>query len=222
MNRWLTLPVAMLSITTAASACSAKESSAITIPSSSPEVVNQTPAPTQPETVVGAARGTIPVGQEMDVRMSRSLTSETATVEQRFEATTVVDVVQDGRVLIPAGSVVEGIVSGVEKAGRLLDRKGSLTLAFDRIHVRGRSLPIRATATQVFESGGIREEAGTAGIGAGVGGVIGGLLGGTKGAIIGAVVGAGGAIAATDGKDVTIPTGAIVRLRIDSAVRVGS
>jgi hypothetical protein len=221
MNRWLTLPVAMLSIAAAASACSTRENNAVLVPAPPAEVQTQLPtAPRQPETVVGGTRGSIPVGQEMDVRMSRSLSSETATVEQRFEATTVVDLLQDGGVLIPAGSVVEGVVSGVEKAGRLLDRQGSLTLAFDRIRVRGRDVPIRATATQVFESGGIREEAGTAGVGAGVGGVIGGLLGGVKGAIIGAVVGAGGAIAATDGKDVTIPAGAIVRLRIDSAVRV--
>jgi hypothetical protein len=221
MNRWLTLPVAMLSMTAVAiSACSARESNTIVSPPPTAQVATP-PNPAPSETVSGTARGSIPVGQEMDVRMSRSLSSETATVEQRFEATTLVDLMQDGRVLVPAGSVVEGVVSSVEKAGRLLDRKGSLTLAFDRIRVRGREIQIRATATEVFESGGIKEEAGTAGVGAGVGGVIGGLLGGVKGAIIGAVVGAGGAIAATDGKDVTIPAGAVVRLRMDSTARVG-
>lgn len=80
---------------------------------------------------------------------------------------------------------------------------------------------IRGMATQVFESGGIREEAGTVGAGAGVGGVVGGILGGVKGAIIGAVIGAGGAIAATEGKDVHLPTGSIIRIRLDTAVDVG-
>ena len=75
-------------------------------------------------------------------------------------------------------------------------------------------------ATQVFESGGIREEVGTAGAGAGVGGVIGGLIGGVKGAVLGAVIGAGGAIAATEGKDVHLPAGSIIRVRLDSPVRV--
>ena len=79
-------------------------------------------------------------------------------------------------------------------------------------------MPIRATATQVFESGGIREEVGTAGVGAGVGGLVGGILGGLKGAILGAVIGAGGAIAATDGKDINLPAGTIVRIRMDSPV----
>ena len=75
-------------------------------------------------------------------------------------------------------------------------------------------------ATQIFESGGIREEVGTVGAGAGVGGVIGGIVGGVKGAILGAVIGAGGAVAATEGKDVHLPAGAIIRIRLDSAVNV--
>ena len=86
--------------------------------------------------------------------------------------------------------------------------------------VRGRNHNIRGMATQVFESGGIRDEAGTAGVGAGVGGVVGGILGGVKGAVLGAVIGAGGAIAATEGKDVNLPAGSIVRVRLDSPVSV--
>jgi hypothetical protein len=127
---------------------------------------------------------------------------------------------QNGRVLIPAGSVVRGVVSSVEPAGRV-DRSGSLTLSFDQMTVRGRNYPIRGMATQVFESRGIREEVGTAGAGAGIGGVIGGLIGGVKGALLGAVIGAGGAIAATDGKDVHLPAGSVIRIRMDSPIRVG-
>lgn len=163
--------------------------------------------------------GTIPVGQEMDVRLRTLLSSETATVEQRFETTTAVDLTQNGRVLVPAGSVVRGIVSGVDKAGRL-DRSGALTLSFDRMVVNGREIPIRGTATDVFESEGIRDEGRTAGLGAGVGGILGGLLGGFKGVLVGAVIGAGGAIAATEGKDIVLPAGTIVRMRFDSAAEV--
>jgi hypothetical protein len=121
-------------------------------------------------------------------------------------------------VLVPAGAVVHGVVSEVHPAGRLADRTGSLTLSFDRMTMNGRDYPIRGMATQIFQSGGVRDEVGTAGAGAGVGGVIGGLLGGVKGAILGAVIGAGGAIAATDGKDVEIPAGSVIRMRLDSDV----
>ena len=178
-----------------------------------------TTVPAGPTEVESSARGVIPVGQELDVRLQSTLSSETATLEQRFDATTVVDLRQDGRVLVPAGSIVRGVVSAVKPAGRI-EREGSLTLSFDRMTVRGREYTIRGMATEVFESRGIREEVGTAGAGAGVGGVIGGLLGGLKGAVIGAVIGAGGAIAATEGKDIHLPAGSIVRIRLDSPVNV--
>jgi hypothetical protein len=189
---------------------------------SPPETSNRptTTAPSGPVEVNDSSRGQIPAGQELDVRLQSTLSSETAAVEQRFEATTAVDVMQNGRVLIPAGSTVRGVVSGVKKAGRI-DRTGSLTLSFDEMVVNGRSIPIRGMATNVFESGGIREEGGTAGVGAGAGAVIGGILGGVKGAVVGAVIGAGGAIAATDGKDITLPAGSIIRIRLDSPVYVG-
>jgi hypothetical protein len=178
-----------------------------------------TTAPAGPAEVNASTRGVIPVGQELDVRLQSALSSETAAVEQRFEATTVVDLMQDGRVLVPAGSLVRGVVSAVEPAGRI-ERAGRLTLSFDRMTIRGREYTIRGMATQVFESGGIREEVGTVGAGAGVGGVIGGLIGGLKGAVLGAVIGAGGAIAATEGKDIHLPAGSMVRIRLDSAVNV--
>jgi hypothetical protein len=219
MNRSLTLATVMLPVLFASGyACATRDTSVVTTPPPrTSEVTSQ--APTAPETVPSADRGSIPVGQEIDVRLSNSLSSETAQVEQRFEATTAVDLMQDGRVLVPAGSVVQGIVSSVDKAGRV-DRAGSLTLTFDRIRVRGRDHDMRATATQVFESKGIRGEAGTAGVGAGVGGIVGGIIGGVKGAILGAAIGAGGAIAATDGKDIELPAGSVVRIRFDTPVRV--
>ena len=178
-----------------------------------------TPYPSTTE-VNPSAWGVIPAGQELDVRLQTTLSSETSTVEQRFNATTVVDLMQDGRMLVPAGSTVRGVVTSVDRPGRI-DRVGRLTLSFDQITVRGRNYPIRATATEVFESGGIREEAATAGVGAGVGGIVGGIIGGVKGAILGAVIGAGGAIAATEGKDVHLPAGSIIRIRMDSSVDVG-
>src|SRR5262245_19639516 len=74
----------------------------------------------------GSSTNGIPTGQEMDVRIEDELSSETAQVEQRFEATTMVDLYRGDRVLIPAGSVMRGVVSSVNKATRT-DRKGSLT-----------------------------------------------------------------------------------------------
>ena len=184
-----------------------------TPPTSSAPTTTANTTPTEVNS--GAQQGVIPAGQELDVRLGTTLSSKTAKVEQRFEATTVADLTQNGRVVIPSGSAVRGVVSSVDPADRL-HRAGSMTLSFDEINVRGRSYPVRGMATNVFESGGIREETGTAGVGAGAGAIVGGVLGGLKGAILGAVIGAGGAIAATEGKDIELPAGSIIRIRLDS------
>jgi hypothetical protein len=130
-----------------------------------------------------------------------------------------VDYRQGNRVIVPAGSVMRGVVSSVKKAGRL-ERTGSLTLAFDRITINGRSYPIRATVVDALESEGIKGEAGKIGTAAGVGAVIGAILGGAKGALAGILIGAGGTVAATEGKDVDLPPGTVLRVRLDSGLNV--
>ena len=162
-----------------------------------------------------SGQSTIPVGQELDVRLQTQLSSDNAQVEDRFEATTVVDLYEGNRVLIPAGSVMRGIVSSVDRASRT-DRKGRLTVAFDQVTVNGRNYPLRGTVTQAIESEGIRGEIGRIGAGSAVGAIIGGILGGAKGALIGVLIGGGGTMVATEGKDVTLPPGTILRVRLDT------
>jgi hypothetical protein len=166
-----------------------------------------------------SGQSTIPVGQELDVRLQTPLSSDTAQVEDRFEATTVVDLYEGNRVLIPAGSVMRGIVSSVNRASRT-DRKGSLTVAFDQVTINGRNYPMRGTVTQALESEGIRGEVGRIGAGSAVGAIIGGIIGGVKGALIGVLVGGGGTMIATEGKDVTLPAGIILRVRLDTPPNV--
>ncbi len=161
------------------------------------------------------ARGDVPAGTEFDVKLANSLSSATAQVEDRFEATTVVDLMEGDKVLVPAGSTMRGVVSSVKKAGRV-ERRGSLTLAFDRVTVRGKDYPMRATVTEVLESEGVRGEAAKIGTGAGVGAIIGGILGGVKGALAGILIGGGGTIAATEGEDVELNTTRVLRVRLDA------
>jgi hypothetical protein len=157
----------------------------------------------------------IPSGQEIDVRLQTQLSSDTAQVEDRFEATTAADLYRGSEVLVPAGSVMRGVVSSVNRASRT-DRKGQLTVAFDEITINGRKYPMRGTVTQALESEGIRGEAGRIGAGSAVGAIIGGIMGGVRGALLGVLIGGGGTIAATEGKDVTLPAGTILRVRLDS------
>jgi hypothetical protein len=110
---------------------------------------------------------------------------------------------------------MRGIVRTVEKATRT-DRKGQMTVSFDQVTVRGRTYPMRGTVTEAIESSGMKGEAARIGAGAGVGAIIGGILGGAKGALLGVLIGGGGTIAATEGKDVTLDAGTILRVRLDT------
>ena len=176
-----------------------------------------TPAPRQSTATAGSVE--IPVGTEIDVRLQNTLSSGTAQVEDRFEGTTLVDVSMGSRVAIPAGSILRGVVTGVEPGTRT-NRTSRMTLSFDQLTANGRSYPIRGTVTQAIEGEGIKGEAGRTAAGAGVGAIIGGILGGFKGALAGILIGGGGTIAATEGKEVELPQGSVLRVRLDSPVQI--
>jgi TolA-binding protein len=181
-------------------------------------VVDSTPR-TQTRSTLPRGAVEIPSGTELDVRMQTALNSGTAQVEDRFEATTMADVNADGRVAIPAGAVMRGVVTSVDPATRT-NRTAKMTVSFDQMTINGRDYPIRGTVTQAIEGEGIKGDVGKAGAGAAVGGLLGAVLGGAKGAILGAVIGGGGTIAATEGKEVELPQGTILRVRIDSPVQI--
>jgi hypothetical protein len=140
-------------------------------------------------------------------------------VEDRFEGTTLVDLIIDSRTLVPAGSVFRGVVTAVEPATRT-NRTARMTVSFDQMTVNGRDYPMRGTVTQAIEGEGIKGELPRIGTGAGVGAILGGILGGFKGALAGILIGAGGTIAATEGKEVELPQGSVLRVRIDSPVQI--
>jgi hypothetical protein len=159
----------------------------------------------------------LPAGTEVDVRLVTRLDSKTAQLEDKVEASTMVDLYQGDRLLVPAGSIIEGYVSSVDRASRT-DRKGEITVMFTKLTVNGRVHDVRAYVTQALESEGIKGEAERIGAGAGIGAIIGGILGGVKGAITGILIGGGGVIAATEGKDVHLEPGTVLRVRFDTPV----
>lgn len=161
----------------------------------------------------------IVVGQELDARLQTPLSSETAAVEDRFEATTLVDLYSGDTLLVPAGSVLRGVVSSVEKATRT-DRRGRLTLSFDQLTVDRKTYRIRATVTEALEGEGIKGEVGKATTGAAAGAIIGGILGGLKGAIAGVLIGGGGTVLATPGTNVDLAAGTVLRVRFDAPVMI--
>jgi len=159
----------------------------------------------------------IPVGTEFDVRLQSRLNSGTARVEDRFDATTIVPYEQYGRVLVPAGSVMRGVVNSVTPATRGVNRRGELTLVFDRFSIDGRTYSIRATVMQALQG---EADTGRVAAGAGVGAIIGGILGGVRGALTGILIGGGGTVAATEGNEVDLAPGTVLRVRLDAPLDV--
>ena len=161
----------------------------------------------------------VPAGTELDTRLQTALNSGTAQVEDRFEATTLADLTADGRVAIPAGAVLRGVVSSVQPATRT-NRKAEMTVTFDQVTVNGRDYPLRGTVTQALEGEGLKGDIGKAGAGAAIGGILGAVLGGGKGALLGVLIGGGGMVAATEGKELELPQGTVLRVRLDSPLQV--
>lgn len=175
-------------------------------PSSRRPVVDERLSPTE-----------ISVGTEFDVRLQSRLNSGTARVEDRFDATTIVPYERNGRMLVPSGSVMRGVVSSVTPASRGVNRRGELTLVFDRFSIDGRTYSIRATVMQALQG---ESDTGRVAAGAGVGAIIGGILGGVRGALTGILIGGGGTVAATEGNEVDLPPGTVLRVRLDAPLDV--
>jgi hypothetical protein len=176
------------------------------------------PVASAPSRAADVAFTDVRVGTEFQARLQSSLSSETAKVEDRVDATTVNDIRDGDRIAVPAGSILRGIVKSVNKAGRL-DRRGNLTLTFDRLTIGDRTYDIRATLVEAVRAD-EKSDVAKVGVGAGVGAIVGAILGGGKGALAGVLIGGGGTIAATEGNDVNLPAGTVLKVRLDSALNL--
>jgi hypothetical protein len=157
------------------------------------------------------------------LEIETALTSEKARVEDQVSARVTRDVRVGDRVVIPAGSRVQGEVTVVERGGRMRDR-ARLGVRFTSIVLAdGTRLPIETET--IFREGEPPTGESAAKIGGGAigGAIIGGILGGAKGAAIGGAVGAGGGTAAVmaGGRNAaTLPSGTPVTVRLEDPVTV--
>jgi hypothetical protein len=154
----------------------------------------------------------LPEGTEFAVRLEQGVSSATARREDRVDASVAESVRVDGRVVIPAGATIRGIVTNVEPARRP-SNGGRLEITFDQVELtNGRRADIRSRVVSIDEGGFSKKRAG---IGAALGGILGGLLDGKQGALIGVLVGGGGAVVGSKGSDVELPAGTVVNVRVD-------
>jgi len=153
----------------------------------------------------------LPEGTSIQVRLSHALSSRTARQEDRVDATVADPVRGEGVLALPAGTSMRGVVRAVEAAERP-SKAGRIEILFDSLYLDDTRVAMRGRVAEIQESD---ERGKKAGIGAVVGGILGGLLGGKGGAIAGILVGGGGAVVATKGEDVELPSGTILTVRLE-------
>jgi hypothetical protein len=143
----------------------------------------------KPSAAVSPASAIIPAGSSITVRLQQGLSSANAAPGQHFEAVLEQPLVSGDRVVVAAGTPVEGHVVAAHRSGRLR-HPGRLALTLDSMIVDGRVVPI--ATSEVTAQGGSHKKRNLGWIGGGTGGgaLIGALAAGGKGALIGSGIGA--------------------------------
>jgi hypothetical protein len=166
---------------------------------------------------------TVPSDAVVGLQIERTITSETARVEDRVEARVTRDVRVGDKVAIPAGSIVQGSVMEVDRGGKVKER-ARLGIRFHTIVLaNGNRLDIRTDSVVREGASPAKESAAKIG-GAAIGGaILGAILGGGKGAVIGGATGAAGGTAATMASDrnpAVLTAGTTVTVRMQQPVTV--
>jgi hypothetical protein len=179
------------------------------------------PAPAHVGTA-SSAGGRVPAGTEMSLTLQSGIDTRNAYAGQLFTAYLDHDIIENGRVVIPEGSRIEGHVIESKDAGRF--GRSSLKLGFDKVILPdGRTATMSASVSRVGK-GSAKKQGGII-AGSAVGGaILGKILGGDdKDALLGAIVGgaiAAGSIGAKEGESIVLPAGTAVTVNTDSTVDV--
>jgi hypothetical protein len=162
----------------------------------------------------------LPDGTELTVRLEQPLSSRTARLEDRFDATVSRPVYVDGRVVIPDGTRVQGTVTAAQRAQRPV-RGGRLSLSFDRLLLDdGTTVNINSRLVQVRDDIGSNPSVKNGAIGAVLGGVLGSVLGGRTGGLVGVLLGGAGGAISSNGDDVEIPEGTVFTLQLQGRATI--
>lgn len=184
-----------------------------------PSYAEEPPPPPAPEFVDVE----VPADSVLGLQVERTISSENARVEDRVTARVTRDVRVGGRVAIPAGAIVTGSVTDVDRGGKMKG-KARLAVRFHTVTLAdGTQFDIRTEPVVREGQSAGRETAAKVG-GAAIGGaILGAILGGGRGAAIGAGVGAAGGTAASMANDrnpASLPAGTTVTVRVQQPVTV--
>ena len=186
-------------------------------PVSSTEEPAATPAPAPEPPRPAFEEVTVAENGVIGISLDTPLSSETAKIEDRVSARVSRDVTVEGRVAVPAGSTLEGVVTAVERGGRFRER-ARLGIQFTSV-VLADDTRIAVQTEPIYRLGEAPGGEATAKIGAGavIGSILGAVIGGKKGAALGGTAGAAGGTAtvmASGANHVTLVSGTPLTVRL--------
>jgi hypothetical protein len=177
------------------------------------------PAAPAPEPVRPSLREiTVPAGTRLTIALDAPIGSATSRVEEPVRAHLTHAILVAGETALPEGTTVNGVVTDATRAAKVKGR-AHVAVRFDTLAVRGHDDRYSIETSLVARTAPATKKKDALMIGgpAAGGALIGGLIGGKKGALIGTAAGggAGGAVVlSTRGKDVLLPKGATLTLRL--------
>jgi hypothetical protein len=186
---------------------------------------------------------TIPAGTKIPLSLKQAISTKNAREGDAVYAETAFPYVMDNRVIVPAGSYIQGKISHVERGGRLKGRAEILIHFTSMIYPSGYTvmLPGSVENTPGAESNSVKDQEGTiqqdkdtgkkiedAAQGGAYGGAVGGITGGlATGGLNGARIGAGAGAAAgigwallKRGSDVRLDVGTSIEMEIQRGITV--
>ena len=167
---------------------------------------------------------TLPAGTSLPIDLRTTVASDTSHVEDRVTAALRQPVAVRGVEALPTGTRLLGHVTAADRSARVKGRARvgfrftSLDLPGD-----GGKTPIRTSSVVRLAPATKKEDAMKIGGGAAGGAVIGAILGGGGGAAKGAAIGGAGGtgvVLATRGKEVRVPAGTNLIVRLESPITV--
>ena len=176
------------------------------------------PAPARP----AFREVTLPEGTTLELSLQSAVASDTSQLEDAVRAELREAVVVDGATVLPAGTELAGVVTGVERSGRVQGR-ARVAYRFDSISNAGQTYDVTTAPVSHLAPATKGEDATKIAVGAGAGAAIGALLGGGDGAVKGAAIGGAagtGTVLATRGEEVRLGPGARVSTRLTAPVTV--
>lgn len=165
---------------------------------------------------------TLPAGTQMVVRLNHAVSTQANRAGERFSATLAQAVVLEGKTVIPAGVLAQGVIRESVPSGRMKGR-AVIALSLDRVELGGQSYSVATNSFRRVSGNHKKRNWTLIGGGSGVGALIGGLASGGTGALIGAGAGAAAGTtgaAITGKKQVGVPAEAQITFRLTQPLSV--